>query len=492
MGKKDMDDDDDEEGAELMGSPPRDSHTPPEHAMMGHHFQNNPSFQHMRHGTPSASPPMHNGIPNGGIPFHARHASPQPGSMSRPDSRTQMRRPSSLAPPQHHYSQPPPPPNNYAYMPNPPFYNPQAAQGMAPKPLQAPPAPQPQFTHPPPTHPQIQFMQQQEQRRQSMPPAFQQQQQQQHQQQQQQPQQERPQLPPQHHLTVPSPPQPEQNNFQSPPLPQPKPLPAAAKHSIFTPIDDSRSMLAWGPEPPRSDFAQVKVESGIRAQSIDLASIPRSQSNENSPPQSFVPQMQPQPPQRTQSTSSMPAIGPPSRTNSIANPRPRLKVQIPSEHSEDAGSQTGDSSPKDSSTTGATPARTSTEASHSSGVVLPPPSPSANSLLSAGATGPPNPFARPPPPTNNGSYGSRGEMDTPMSALPSRFVENNLLPSPSSFYPEWGFGRDSTNMLPSPLTFQPTPVAPTGPSFGRDEPADRKRKTSDEGSEAGSQKRLKA
>lgn len=164
-------------------------------------------------------------------------------------------------------------------------------------------------------------------------------------------------------------------------------------------------------------------------------------------------------------------------------------MQIPSEHS-DGGSQTADSSPKESSTTGATPARTSTEASHSSGVVLPPPSPSANSLLSAGATGPPNPFARPAPPTNNGSYGSRGEMDTPMSALPSRFVENNLLPSPSSFYPEWGFGRES-NMLPSPLTFQ-TPVAPNGPSFSRDEPADRKRKTSDEGSDAGSQKRLKA
>lgn len=46
-------------------------------------------------------------------------------------------------------------------------------------------------------------------------------------------------------------------------------------------------------------------------------------------------------------------------------------------------------------------------------------------------------------------------------------------------------------MLPSPLPFQ-TPVAPNGPSFGRDEPADRKRKPSDEGSEAGSQKRVKA
>lgn len=165
-------------------------------------------------------------------------------------------------------------------------------------------------------------------------------------------------------------------------------------------------------------------------------------------------------------------------------------MQIPSEHS-DAGSATADSSPKDSGTTGATPARTSTEASHSSGVVLPPPSPSANSLLSAGASGPPNPFARPPPPSNSNSYGSRGDMETPISALPSRFVENNLLPSPSSFYPEWGFGRES-NMLPSPLTFQ-TPVARDGPSFARDDSADRdrKRKTSEDGSDAG-QKRVKA
>ena len=246
-----------------------------------------------------------------------------------------------------------------------------------------------------------------------------------------------------------------------------------------------------GEDVPRSQVQVVKMETGVRSQSIDVATMSRLQTNGNSPPLPSATQMSSQAPQRTQSTSSMPAILPPSRTNSIAKDvRPRLKVQIPSEHSEDAGSQTADSSPRNSSTTGATPARTGTDASHSSGVVLPPPSPSANSLLSAGATGPPNPFARPPPPSNNGSYGSRGEMETPISALPSRFVENGLLPSPSSFYPEWGFGRDS-NMLPSPLNFQPTPIAPNGPSFGRDEPADRKRKTSDEGSDS-SQKRVKA
>lgn len=476
----------------MAGSPPRDSHTPPEHPMMGHHLQNNPSFQHIRHATPSASPPMN------GIPYHARHPSPQPGSLSRPDSRAQMRRPSSnLVPPGHH-SQAPPPQGNYAYIPNPPFYNPQVSQGMVPKPPPAPAPPQFQYTHPP-AHPQIQYMQQQEQqRRQSMPPAFQQppqqQQQQQQQDHQQQPQpqhQQQPQPPPQvqnQQLTVPSPPQPNRNNdFTSPPLPQPKPLPHAAKHSIFTPIDDSQSMFAsWNnTDAPRSDPPMIKAEPGVRAQSIDVAAVSRPQANGNSPPRPSPPHV-PQPPQRTQSSSSAPIV-PVSRTNSVASGKPRLMLQIPDDS--ENGSQTADSSPRGSGTTGATPARTSTD-THSSGVVLPPPSPSANSIMSAGATGPPNPFARPAPPTNNGSYGSRGEMETPISALPSRFVENGLLPSPSSFYPEWDFGRQS-NMLPSPLPFQ-TPVAPNGPSFGRDEPADRKRKPSDEGSDAGSQKRVKA
>ena len=51
-------------------------------------------------------------------------------------------------------------------------------------------------------------------------------------------------------------------------------------------------------------------------------------------------------------------------------------------------------------------------------------------------------------------------------------MADGLLPSPSSFYPEWGFGRsggESANILPSPLTFQ-TPVGVTG-GFGRDEEA---------------------
>ncbi|KAJ4372101.1 resistance to lethality of mkk1p386 overexpression [Neocucurbitaria cava] len=474
MGKKDGDDDDDEDDE---GAPPRDSHTPPEHAMMQHHMQHS-QFQHIRNTAPSMSPPIGNGVP-----FQQRGPSPQPGHhLSRPNSRAHIRRPSSnLAPPQPYPSQAPPPPNSYAYMPNPPFYNPQAAQHMAPKPQPAPPAPQFQHTYPMPQHPQVQQFIQQEQRRQSMPPALQQQHQQ-----------------PRHPLHRPK--YRSHSNSRSKNVPRNPPSPFHLHPSKMTSKahrSRNRNLCTphWGSSnvnPPRSEGLFIKQEN--RSQSIDVAAMSRLQPNRLSPPQpqpSQVPTQPPQqPPQRTQSTSSMPAIPPPSRTNSLrmGENKPRLRVQIPSEHS-DAGSATADSSPKDSGTTGATPGR-STDASHSSGVVLPPPSPSANSLLSAGATGPPNPFARPPPPSNSNSYGSRNDMETPISALPSRFVENGLLPSPSSFYPEWGFGRES-NMLPSPLTFQ-TPVAPNGPSFGRDDSADRKRKTSDGGSDAGSQKRLKA
>jgi MADS-box transcription factor len=135
---------------------------------------------------------------------------------------------------------------------------------------------------------------------------------------------------------------------------------------------------------------------------------------------------------------------------------------------------------------------------HSSGVVLPPPSPSAGALLSAGAQGgPPNPFARPLPPGNANAQAfgnNNNNIETPISALPSRFVADGLLPSPSSFYPEWGFGRSAgdNNMLPSPLNFQ-TPVVTNGPSFLRDEEADRKRKSPEgEAQEALNVKRVKA
>lgn len=290
-----------------------------------------------------------------------------------------------------------------------------------------------------------------------------------------------------------------------------KPAPAKSR-SIFTPIDDSRSLLAqhWGIasttiEPRSSDLktekdvrrADVK---GERAQSVDLTNTQRTKPAGPTP---TPPRPQRGPlPQRTQSSSTLGDNPPPSRTNSAQQgaKRPRLKVQIPSEQS-DGGSATAESesSPRQSAgTAGGTPAKTSTDASHSSGVVLPPPSPSASAILSAGAQGPGNPFARPHPPMVNSAQTSQpygtNNIETPMSALPSRFVADSLIPSPSSFYPEWGFGRSGgeTNMLPSPLNFQ-TPVMSNGPSFLRDEDGERKRKSpeGDAQEQASLNKRLK-
>ncbi len=210
--------------------------------------------------------------------------------------------------------------------------------------------------------------------------------------------------------------------------------------------------------------------------------------------------------------SSMPdGFTPPSRTNSAqlgvgGGKRPVLKVQIPDEPS-DAGSATADSlsSPRSSNPAGSNPRRNGHNSdSHASGVVLPPPSPSASALLSAGASGPPNPFARPHPVSQNSQTNSNnGNMiDTPVSALPSRFMTNEFLPSPSSFYPEWNFRGSDSNTLPSPLNFA-TPIVGTGPSFLREDSGGRengngsglngKRKTPDPdgSSEGGDAKRLK-
>ncbi|KYK54360.1 srf-type transcription factor [Drechmeria coniospora] len=172
---------------------------------------------------------------------------------------------------------------------------------------------------------------------------------------------------------------------------------------------------------------------------------------------------------RNASMSSGPDGGftPPSRPGSVkvggslAGSRsrgPRLTVQIPDEASE-PGSGTGESNSPHNTTS--TPTLAPQRHNSHSSVVLPPPSPSATALLSAGASGPPNPFARPPPhQTVNG--------DTPVSALPSRFLNNELLPSPSSFYPDWNFRGSDSNTLPSPLNFA-TPVVGSGPSFLRDD-----------------------
>jgi len=455
-----MDEDDEDD----MGTPPLEDHMPREHSLPPH-LQNPSSY--MR----TASPPVANGAP-----YPPRQHTPQAQMISRPGSRnsgvSNVRRSSTNLGPSHlqQVSQAPQNQNGYAYMRAPPMHNYQAAHGMpvAPHHPQQP-NPQPQYysqhqPQPPASHPQVQqvYMQEQGQRRQSLPPTLSQ-----HDRQQQQ----------QQHM--PSPPQPDRDHQtqddQSNRLQKPAPT---KSRSIFTPIDDSRSMLAqhWGigksTNEPKPD---IKRERDSEAdQSF----------NQIQKPTPAPPRPQKQTPAPTRSNSS--EFVPPSRTSTAQSnaKRPRLKVQIPEEQS-DADSATAESSPQQS---GATPAKANTEASHSSGtnIVLPPPSPSTSAILSAGASGPPNPFARPHPPSqqNSQSYNSNNNIDTPMSALPSRFVADALLPSPGSFYPEWGFGRsgEQSNMLPSPLNFS-TPVV-GGPTF-RDEDGDRKRKSPEQdGNEA--------
>ena len=243
------------------------------------------------------------------------------------------------------------------------------------------------------------------------------------------------------------------------------------QHSIFTPVDENRSMLsqhlaAFHPEPSKDSQASS------RSQSLDVGSIARSHIS-SSPPM----------PKRSESTQTMPkprdsissvpetTFTPPSRQNSLrigggGASRPRLRVEIPEEASDGASATAESASPKNSTTdAGSQSTRRNPTDSHSSGMVLPPPSPSASAILSAGATGPPNPFARPPPQQHQNNM----SIETPVSALPSRFLTNEFLPSPSQFYPEWNFSsRDNSNTLPSPLNFA-TPVVGTGPSFLRDD-----------------------
>ncbi|KAF4213778.1 hypothetical protein CNMCM8980_005919 [Aspergillus fumigatiaffinis] len=501
-GKRDDDDDEDETTPAPEEMQPSTQNPP---AVVPAHIPSHPGFQHVNH-APSASPPISNGIP-----FDPRHGTPQPQGASRPSSRNHLRRVSSnLGPQQHHGTPPPPPQNGFAYIPNPSMYHPNANPSMAqqPRPPQfahyGPQQPLPPHAMPPHTMPQ------------PVPPHHQ-----------------APQHLPQHphplaqqtpamglsqppHASMPQVAQPflpEQGRNSMPPAfpteqsqpPRPVSLPDASSadqmvgplkvetspspphqrslssksRSIFTPIDDRGSVLArhfgLGPptcESPRTESTDVKAESK------------QNDSKEIKPPA----QVPPPPPRTTTDAArsqSAPDIKPPPRTNSgqLPSKRPQLKVQIPSENS-DRGSATADSSSSTGNKT-VTPAKANPDTNHS-GVVLPPPSPSAGAILSAGATGPPNPFARPPPPgttsQNSNAYNSNNNIETPISALPSRFVSDALLPSPSSFFPEWGFGRSGpdTNMLPSPLTF-PTPAVQTGPGFTREDEQEKKRKSPDSG-----------
>lgn len=479
-----------------MDDVPASEVMPAEHNLPPH-LQNQPGFQHMRSHAPSASPP----ISNGAVPFHNRQHTPQPQIGSRPSSRNNVRRQSSNLVPQHQQQQVshgPSAPNGFAYVPNmnPVMYGQHPTHGLpGPLPGQQPP-PQPQYQFPSqrqqqPRHPQVQQTYMQDQRRQSMPPTFPQ-----HErpQQQQPPPSHQQQPPPPLQRHTPTPPQSEPEQRSQELLPQ-QPKPIHKSRSIFTPIDDSSSLLAqhWGigTTEPRSEA--IKLEKDSRSQSVDIAAVHRGNGSVQGSAMPRHHRVISQP-QRNQSISS--ATGDASGAK-----RPRLTVQIPSEQSDDGGSATAGSSPRESAETGGvTPTKTNTEASHSSGVVLPPPSPSASALLSAGAQGPPNPFARPHPPINPTSqnsqaYNPNNSIETPISALPSRFVADGLLPSPSSFYPEWGFNRSGSesNMMPSPLNFQ-TPVVGMGSGFLRDEEGERKRKSpeGDGQQEQGNLKRVKA
>lgn len=243
--------------------------------------------------------------------------------------------------------------------------------------------------------------------------------------------------------------------------------------SIFTPIDEGHSILSqhWATSTSHGEPLRIETAtSNVRALTID-PNLNRT----SSPPRAPAPSHN----KRNVSISSTSdgTFAPPSRTNSVqlGPKRPVLQLQIPEEPSS-AGSATAESNSPGSGTNATGSQRPRNSESHSSGVVLPPPSPSAASaLLSAGASGPPNPFARPHPvsqPSQSSNNGNSNLIDTPVSALPSRFMNNEFLPSPSSFYPEWNFRGNDSNTLPSPLNFA-TPVVGTGPSFLREDSGER-------------------
>lgn len=472
--------------------------------MIPQHFQSQPAFTHLRHHTPSASPPIN------GMPFVQRGHTPQPPQMgSRPSSRNDFRRPPNVPQPG---GAPGPQPvvNGYGYMSQPAIYPPQPSLQHGP-----PPAP---YQYTAAAHQTQMPAYIEEARRSSGTPSY------------QPPPPARPQpSPPQVHVQQlppqpvpnPSPPQPSSQHLEvpvavpqkqphiqahhiaepqiQPPAPMDPPkserlhdrpaqpgldtanirkLPRGNQSgSIFTPIDDNRSILGQHLDSFHAD-AHVKEEGSSRSQSIDVGAASRIKPT-NSPPI----------PQRANtgagflkvrgSISAIPEGGfpPPSRSNSLkidGASRPRLRVQIPDEAS-DAGSNTGEiatTSPRGTADASAQPVRRN----GADAPILPPPSPSATAMLSAGATGPPNPFARPPPQPHSTAM----DIGTPVSALPSRFLNNEFLPSPSSFYHGWDFRGDNSTTLPSPLNFA-TPVAGSGPSFLKDDggPNMAKRKSPD-------------
>ncbi|KAI5815435.1 hypothetical protein BZA77DRAFT_315733 [Pyronema omphalodes] len=465
FGKKDLGDDDDDD--DIMPGPERaDSHSSNDHPMP-HHMQHPPPHLSNRQQTASASPPN---LPKtlvgpGGFGM-PRVGTPQP--MTRPSSRNQVQRrnSSNLVPPngypatqppshqtngygymhqqqhpqhaQHHPQHPQPPPQHIQHQPQPVY----GSQIMPPSGLaqvQYPSYSAPQLPHQTPAQAQAEAYIN-DSRRQSMPPVT---------------------------YAEPAAPPPVSPPRTSPPVAglEPKRAPAKSR-SMFTPIGPSESMLAahfgFGGTTERPRPKPASPPQTIKEEKITPAPLPPIPISTSPPP--------------------------PSRSNSMADPksagmRPKLKVCIPSGNS-DAGSPSSSSPRENSGNAGNISARPTSD----NPVVLPPPSPShsVGTLLSAGATGPSNPFSRPPPQNNQ-------PEQTPMSALPSHFTES-MLASPSGFYgsADW-LGplppftrRGGGDMLPSPLNFQ-TPVG-QGSFFGRgkeEEQGTKRRSPGTEESEGG-------
>lgn len=78
-------------------------------------------------------------------------------------------------------------------------------------------------------------------------------------------------------------------------------------------------------------------------------------------------------------------------------------------------------------------------------------------------------------------------MDTPISALPSRYMEQSLIASPGGLFSDWdNWGRTGLNsaVLPSPLTF-PTPAEAKPPVlFGKSENEEKRKAEEIAGNEA--------
>ncbi|KAJ6789626.1 hypothetical protein PWT90_09368 [Aphanocladium album] len=476
-GGDDGDDDDDGDVTPPRGHEEAQMMPPQYHPQHSH-------FPQIRHHTPTASPPVPNGAPFPG--HHAHHLpprghSPQP-PMGRPDSRNDRRIPSAMVPP--------PPPGTHpgiTYMPAPPIYNgpaapsqpmmhPHGAQYYPPQPQQShqpppqaygddrrppqqpPQQPQPGYTPQPPPPPM------------SMPPR---------------PDSQQP-------TAMPHPSQPSGQPSGPPPDTRPmdpqlppsrdaaeasarhppllntdsaiKKLPPRRSHSIFTPVEENRSILGQHSKLFSTEENTIKEEPTSRSQSVDGGAmtrtsppLPRSHSSMDKSRNVSLPEVAFAPPSRTNSMTGGPLSG---RARG-----PKLTVQIPDGGSEQGGSAvTGESS----SPRNPTDTPTHTQRRHGS-IVLPPPSPSASALLSAGATGPPNPFARPPVNPHGIGGNNLNKNETPQSALPSRYLGGEFLPSPSSFYPEWNYKASDSNTVASPLNFS-TPVVGSGPSFLTQDP----------------------